>query len=219
MKFSVSPFPIRLAVVMGLLLVTGSGLWAGTYVDDFNRIDSEMRDIGGEWLARGDMRISNNLLEFIVPPGTVSIEAISQTEETGHGDGVSFELGVDMFIENPNANSYMGLLFDWQDATSLYVIHYHQQKLIFSALSSGQKLATQTFPIPNVAANTWYRLVISSSERALVHFQFSKAGDKAPVLASGSIPLPDPPLTGGYAGLQAAMGDLKFDNFSLTTAP
>lgn len=196
---------------------------AGTFTDDFNRPDSQTRDIGSEWMVRGDCRLINGTLELLPSPnegGQGAVEAISKTAETRHGEGESFEMSVDFRMPAADSDGRVGLIFNWQSASEFNTVYFLKSKLVLVAIRGGSGAFAQQQPLQmDFTEGEWYRLKVRSSDSVTVEYSISTTGADSQVLDSVSTALPEPPLTGGYGGVMNATTPIPVDNFTLTTAP
>lgn len=209
--------------------VMSASLWAGeTFLDDFNRVDTQYdqdgADVGVKWRNRGPVKwaLQN---EILAADHNVSGEYVLFNRSMEVGADVSFELSgevVGMF-----GGAWAGVVFDYQDAGNFYAVRlqvgtstYQFVRIVNGRISAA---VSKKDAIRQFAVGAAYTIKVMCDAPKQFGFEITETGDPA-VLNPTTIGRDhDATFKDGFAGfyVRSASGSAKpdalFDNFSLTT--
>ena len=220
---------MKKSVLTGALLSAGVLLQAAEIADDFNRADTayaaEGSSVGSEWVNSEGSSVWK-IVRGALFVNTQSAPAIlyNKALETESGDGKQFSLSAD--IAGNLANTWVGLVFNYQDPANYYAVRIKMNTSDYQVLAiidGATALLLKGKSKANFIPGTTYSVTVASDTVGVFDISIQRAG-RTDILNPNQIAQDfSASLKGGYAGVyspsaSAADPDAVYDNFSLVTA-
>lgn len=196
---------------------------AATYVDDFNRANTEPANngtipnpIGTQYtIQRGIWAIDNNeLSQSHGDDAQMVLNTITLPTLGEYSGGASFSVSIDFH----SSSIVPGVIFNAQNEDNFYSINYHSgignKKIYFFGRASGSGFSEDLQTGVELDSDTMYTLLVTSNAAYTFHWSITATGHTG---YSGDYTYSGPNLfTGGNAGIGISNPSI-YDNFSVTT--
>ncbi len=196
--------------------------------DDFDRADTayaaEGSSVGAEWVDSEEASVWK-IVRGALFVNTQSAAAIlyNKALTTESGDGKQFSLSAD--ISGNLANTWVGLVFNYQDPANYYAVRIKMNTAdyqVLAILDGAAALLLKGKSKANFIPGTTYSVTVASDTVGVFDISIQRAG-RSDILNFNQIAQDfSASLKGGYAGVyspsaSAADPDAVYDNFCLVT--